>query len=271
VAEAAPFLFESMLIDDCLGRGEGVFGGGVRYRGVLVETYGNITTANSLEAIRCLVYDEKAVSANRMLHILETNFEGYERERRMMLNAPKYGNDNATADAMAATVHTHMASVISSQAERLGLDFCLADMINVDAHIMLGQQVGATPDGRRARAPLTNANSPMVGSDTRGPTALLNSLVKLDLSQMGGQVQYLKFSKDLFNGTRDRLDALLTNYFAQGGNQAMITVVGRGDLEAAMREPEKYPNLYVRVGGFSARFVDLPRATQEDILARTLH
>lgn len=271
MAEAAPFLFESLLIDDCLAQGRGVFGGGARYRGVLVETYGNITTANSLTAIKRLVYDEKVISPEELLQVLEMNFEGHERERLMMLNAPKYGNDNGDADAMAATVHAHMASAISAQAERIGLDFCLADMINVDGHILLGQQVGATPDGRFARAPLTNANSPSVGSDTRGPTALLNSLVKLDLSEMGGQVQYLKFSRELFNGARDRLDALLKNYFAQGGNQAMITVVARGDLEAAMREPEKYRHLTVRVGGFSARFVDLPRATQEDILARTLH
>jgi pyruvate-formate lyase len=147
----------------------------------------------------------------------------------------------------------------------------LADLVNVDGNITLGQQVGATPDGRRAGTPLTNANNPTTGADTRGPTALLSSMVKLKPTNIGGQVQHMKFGREMFSAHRDRLEALLKGYFTNGGPQAMITAVGRGDLESAMREPEKYRHLIVRVGGFSARFVDLPRSTQEDILARTLH
>ena len=131
--------------------------------------------------------------------------------------------------------------------------------------------MGATPNGRRAGAPRTNANNPTTGADQRGPTVLLNSMPKLKPTDTGGRVQHMKFSREMFVTDPNRLEVLLWGYFAAGDPQVMITMVGSGDLEAVLREPEKYRHLIVRVGGFSARFVDLPRSTQEDILARTLH
>lgn len=87
----------------------------------------------------------------------------------------------------------------------------------------------------------------------------------------GGQVQNLKLSRSMFMEHREKLKALLNTYFENGGYQIMITVVNKGDLENAMKEPEKYPNLVVRVGGFSAKFITLSRDVQEDIIARTLN
>ena len=81
----------------------------------------------------------------------------------------------------------------------------------------------------------------------------------------------MKFSKSTFREQRVKVEELLNTYFANGGAQAMLTVVGRGEMEAALREPEKYPNLIVRVGGFSARFVELTPEIQRDLLARTLY
>jgi len=138
------------------------------------------------------------------------------------------------------------------------------------AYIQQGRYVAATPDGRLAWTPLTNANSPSAGSDRKGLTALLNSLVKLVPIGTAGQVQYLKLNRELFTTGRPQLEALLRTYFAQGGFHAMVTVVSRDDLENAVREPDKYQNLIVRVGGFSARFVTLAPELQQDIIARML-
>ena len=100
---------------------------------------------------------------------------------------------------------------------------------------------------------------------------MLNSVLKPSTHVHAGAVQNLKFSRDLFANNRPELEALLGTYFEKGGQQAMITVVSRGDLEDALRHPENYRHLFVRVGGFSARFVDLPHDVQLEILQRTLY
>ncbi|NUM68298.1 hypothetical protein HUU39_24015 [candidate division KSB1 bacterium] len=105
----------------------------------------------------------------------------------------------------------------------------------------------------------------------RPATAFLNSIVKPRPSIHAGAVQNMKFSRELFANGRTKLRALLDTYFAKGGAQAMITVVNRKELEAALLEPEKYQHLFVRVGGFSARFVELARDVQLEILSRTLY
>ncbi|MEI6108271.1 MAG: glycine radical domain-containing protein, partial [Opitutae bacterium] len=119
--------------------------------------------------------------------------------------------------------------------------------------------------------PMANGNNPTPGADISGATAFLNSLVRLDSSIHAGAVQNMKFTKDWFGPMRPKFDALLRAYFSSGGTQAMITVVSRDDLEAAMREPQKWGHLMVRVGGFSIHFVELPHDAQLDLLARTLH
>jgi pyruvate-formate lyase len=102
-------------------------------------------------------------------------------------------------------------------------------------------------------------------------TAFLNSISRLNPSVHAGYVQNMKFSRRMFTTERAKLEALLATYFARGGAQAMITVLDRGDLEAAMKEPEKYGNLIVRIGGYSHRFVELPRDVQRDVANRTLY
>lgn len=106
--------------------------------------------------------------------------------------------------------------------------------------------------------------------DKNGITAMLNSLVKLKTNKHAGSVQNLKFSKEMFTKLLDKTKGLLSAYFLNGGSQAMITVVNRGDLENALIEPEKCQNLMVRVGGFSARFVELSKPIQQELISRTL-
>jgi pyruvate-formate lyase len=270
-AREAPFLLLSMLYDDCLERGEGLFDGGVRYLGGTLETYGNTNAADSLTAIEDLVYDRKLLTPGQLLDVLAADFEGYDRERRLLLDTPKYGNDDDRADAMLCRVHEHACTVTREQAERVGLHSYLVVVINNAANTLLGKWTAASADGRRARTPMNNGNAPSSGNDRKGMTAMLNSLVKPSSSIHAGAVQNMKFSPDLFRTRRAELKTLLETYFANGGAQAMITVVSRGDLERAMERPEDYGHLFVRVGGFSARFVDLGRDVQLEILQRTLY
>ena len=269
--EAAAFLFASMLYDDCIARGKSLVGGGVRIKGGIIETYGMVNAADSLTAIQSLVYDRQIMTLQQMVAVLDADFKGYEHEYRLMRLVPKYGNDDAAADAMLCAVSQHVAAHTRLQAERIGLDYFLIVNINNHMNVGLGAQTGASAEGRRSMAPLANGNTPTAGNDTQGVTAFLNSIVKPDASLHAGYAHNMKFSKSIFKVQRSKVQALLATYFASGGTQAMLTVVGRGEMEAALREPEKYQNLIVRVGGFSARFVELTPAIQRDLIARTLY
>jgi pyruvate-formate lyase len=270
-AEQAAFLFTSMLYDDCIERGKSLMGGGIRFRGGLIETYGMVNTADSLTAIKTLVYDRKLMTLERLIAALDADFVGYEREQRLMRLAPKFGNDDPEADDMLCRVSEHVASHTMKQAEHVGLDYFLIVNINNWMNVSLGMQTLASAEGRHACKPLANGNTPTAGNDTQGVTAFLNSLVKPDANIHAGYTQNMKFSKTLFRDELPKVEALLDTYFDNGGAQAMITVVGRGDLENALKEPDKYRNLIVRVGGFSARFVELMPEIQQDLLARTLY
>jgi pyruvate-formate lyase len=187
------------------------------------------------------------------------------------VSAPKYGNDDPAVDGLVRAVSDHVAGYTRAQAERVGLDYYLVVNINNYANVSLGKLCAASADGRPNGAPLANGNTPTAGNDRKGVTALINSIAPLDASCHAGYTQNMKFSPAWFHKDRAKLEAVLDTYWAAGGTQAMITCVGRGDLEAAIREPEKHSNLIVRVGGFSARFVELAPDVQADLLNRTLY
>jgi pyruvate-formate lyase len=188
-----------------------------------------------------------------------------------LLDAPKYGNDDEGADAMLCAVSDHVCRYCMEKARGMGYGYFLAVNINNFGSVHEGKRAAASADGRGKGEPLANGSTPTAGRDINGVTAFLNSISKPDPSCHAGYVHNMKFSRRMFREDRKRLEALMDAYFQSGGTQAMITVVDRGDLENAMREPERYANLIVRVGGFSARFVELERDVQLDILNRTLY
>ena len=139
-------------------------------------------------------------------------------------------------------------------------------MVNNKQNTILGRWVGASADGRKAGREMANANTPAGGNDKKGITALINSIVKPSHAIHAGAVQNMRFGSDFFANDRAKFELILDNYFKKGGPQAMITVINRGDLEKAIVEPEKYKDTFVRIGGFSARFIDLPRDVQLEII-----
>jgi pyruvate-formate lyase len=273
VGQECSLLFLSMLYDDCIERGRAMFDGGCRHLGGTLEFYGVTNTADSLTALRQLVYESRSLAAADVLEALQANFSGLHAALgRLLREAPKFGNDDARADDTAVAVPELICRSTMAMAPRVGLDSYLLVNINNSCNTVLGKQTAASPDGRPAFTSMANANNPSPGMDRSGVTAFFNSMLKMRSDIHAGLVQNMKFGPEMFrDDQRSNLTALLDTYWAQGGTQAMITVVGRGELEAALREPEKYANLIVRVGGFSARFVELPREVQMEILARTLN
>ncbi|MGM9668335.1 MAG: pyruvate formate lyase family protein [Faecousia sp.] len=270
-AKVGAYLYITMLMDDCLERNKSLLGGGVKYLGGTLETYGNINTANSLYAIKDVVYDRKLMSAQTLMDAIRANFEGYDAQRRLLLEAEKYGNDQDGVDSLAMELHEYICSTVRDLKKITNLHSYLVVIINNEANTVLGRFTWASADGRKAGEPMANANNPAGGTDKNGITAMLNSLVKLRTDLHAGAVQNMAFSRDLFVGNRRIAKAVLETYFQNGGQQAMINVLNRGDLEDAMIHPERHQNLMVRVGGFSARFVTLSPDVQREIASRTLY
>lgn len=270
-AAQAPFLMMSLLYDGCVESGKGMLEGGIPYLGATLESYGNINTVDSLAAIREVVFEQKKMTPQRLLEALRADFVGYEHERKLLLDAPKYGNDDPYVDELARDLHDFEARTIRDQADRIGMHSFLMVIINNSANTYLGQWTGASADGRRARTFMANANNPVGGMDTHGVTAMLNSLLSIPPEHHAGVVQNMKFNRDLFEKAPEKARALIEAYFDKGGTQAMITVLGRRDLENALAAPDQHQGLLVRVGGFSARFIHLEPAVQQEVLSRTQH
>ena len=271
MARSVCFLFSSLLTDDCIERGLPLLDGGVRYLGGTCETYGNINTSDSLQAVRELVFEKRKYTLTQLRDAMLANFEGFERMRRDCLECAKYGNDLDSADGMADELYRFVAGGIRERGISRGMQYYLIVISNNQLNSDWGLTTGASPDGRLGGMYLNPANNPQGGANRCGPTAMLNSLARFDAKYHGGSVQNIKFSPGLFNGNRPAIKALFKTYFEKGGCHLMVTIVDRGQLEDAMVHPEKYPDLLVRVSGFSAVFVELPRNVQEELLSRVLY
>lgn len=265
----AAFLFTSLLYVRCLKVGKPILDGGVQYLGGTLEIYGVTNASDSLLAIKELVFERKEISPANLKARLECNFDGYDRERNRLLNVPKYGNDLSQADEIYLKLHRYVCATTQSMAARFGLHSYLVVNINNSANTILGRKTAASADGRLAFTSMANGNAATPGMDKSGITAYLNSIARPEAELHAGYVQNLKFMPELFNDHFDKARALIKSYFKMGGTQLMINVVNNADLRRAMEHPEEFPNLIVRVGGFSARFIDLDRDVQLEILSRT--
>ncbi len=261
----------SLLYDDCIERGRPLLDGGVRYRGGTLESFGNSSAADALLAVNKTVFEQRLLTADELLACLADDFVGHERERAMLERLPAYGNDHAQADAMALWVNEVVCRAAMRSGARAGLDSFLVVLVNNGDSVLFGKRTAASADGRRRSEPVSNGNQPSAGRDRCGLTALLSSMAKLNPSLHAGATHNCKLSRRMFDGHRAEADALVRTYFARGGTQLMVTVTDRRELERALEQPEHYANLIVRVGGYSERFVNLPRDIQLEVVRRTLY
>ncbi len=268
-----PFL--SAFTQDCIGKAKDINDGGAEFRRFHgIGCVGLANVADSLAAMKKLVFEEKKIKFDELVKVLEADFAGNEHVRHMLLNnAPKYGNDDPYVDTIAAWVVDLFTSECLKYRTADGGRF-VANMATNIQNIPCGAEVKATPDGRRAFTPLADAASPNSGRDVKGPTAFIASVSVPDYTKtVGGTVINMKFDPEFFAGERGA-DIFLgfTRKFVSGGiHELQFNFTGNEMLQAARKDPEKYAGLVVRVSGFSAYFTRLEGKVQDDIIKRRTH
>ena len=267
----APFL--SLLVDDCIENGADYHAGGARYNSTYIQGVGLGTMADSLAAIKCRVFDERDRTMDELLAALSSDFDGADALRQALVNkTPKYGNDDEYADDVMKRVFEAYFAAIDGRPNTKGGQYRI-NLLPTTVHVYFGSVVGATPDGRRAGAPVSEGISPVQGADRNGPTAALRSAAKMDHLRTGGTLLNQKLTPKLLaqQGALEKFVKLVRGYFALDGHHVQYNVVDAATLRAAQREPEKYRDLIVRVAGYSDYFCDLGKALQDEIIARTAH
>lgn len=268
--------FCSGLINDCISKGMDGRKGGVRYPQFLTHISDRClqNVADSLTAIRKVVLEDKKITIDEMLDAVKSNFEGKEGEkiRRLLQAAPKYGNDDDYADEMFGELSEWMQKRISQETNPLGSRMWQGRS-GATAHWSLGKVTGALPDGRKAGEPLADGFlSPSQGVDTNGPTAVFNSATKANHHINSFAALFnMKFDSNAFDNRKKMVKYanLIETFFERGGFHIQVNILDKKTLLAAQENPEQYRNLLVRVAGFSAYFVNLPKALQDDIISRT--
>ena len=255
----------------CLEKGKPHDAGGPIYNFGVVETAGVSAVADSMMAIKKLVFDEKVISKKTLMDALSSNFVGYEKERQMLLyDSPKFGNDVKEVDDMAIRVLNSFWGEIRKYKSIRG-DVYLGACSLLESGIVVGKWTGALPDGRFDGEPLGNSIGPRPGADKKGLTAMLNSVAKLPLEMgVGGTtLNVLLPTRDLSTKAyKDAVVALMQVYLSSGGQMAQITTANIEDLKDAKIHPERHANLFVRIGGFSIQFIQLGPETQDEVISR---
>jgi formate C-acetyltransferase len=267
LAECFPSGYRSLLGYDTVERGVDVRAGGYRYSEGLADILGLTNLADSLAAIRELVYERQELTLGEFVAILDANWEGHEALRQRCLREfPKFGNQDPAHDAFVAEIHRVVLDELESRGYSL-------DVVGWTGHLDWGRQTLASADGRRAHEPLADSCGAGQGRDLRGPTAVCASAAVLPHERAAGVLALtLRFTSPRDRAAfEDSLVSLVRTYFQLGGQQLQINVVDNQVLRDAQAHPERYESLVVRVGGFSAYWNHLSPDMQEAIISRTEH
>jgi len=273
-AEIVPRPYLSMLVDGCMEKGKDLSKGGAKYNlGPVLTGIGVADSANSLAVIKRLVFEEEKYTLEEISQALAVNWEGYEELRQAALACPKYGNDNDYVDVIAVEITDFYHQEVRSYKDYFGSPFNSAFM-GISNYIPAGSVIGATPDGRKAKSPLTEGVSPHAGTDLTSPTAAMRSVAKINHDiHSGGTLMNVKFAPELLKSERNlkNLAAIIRAYFALGAFHVQFNVISTETLRKAQERPEEYKDLLVRVAGYSTQFVNLSREAQDAIIERTTY
>ena len=273
--EIVPSPFLSSVIDDCIEKGVDVTNGGAHYNLSGIQAIQPANIADSLAAIKTLVYDLKHVTSTGLLDALRQDFSHDEILRQRLLHkAPKYGNDVEWVDEIGHKWVKYFADRLKEYTNRRGGPYHTG-LYTVSAHVPMGQNVGATSDGRHARKPLADGGmSAVYGRDTAGPTALLRSVSRVD-SSLGsnGTLLNMKFSPRLFDSEEGicKFSSMLRAFVRLKISHVQFNVLSDEDLKAAVQNPEEFRSLTVRVAGYTTYFIELAADLQQEIIARTTY
>jgi len=268
-----PVPFLSLIIDDCVARGIDYVAGGARYNTSYIQGVGLGSITDSLTALRIHVFEKKDVDIEQLLDAMKANFEGHEELRyRLLYETPKFGNDDDVADEQAVQVFERFFAAVDGKPNTRG-GVHRINLLPTTSHVYFGSVMGAMPDGRQARLPLSEGISPVQGADVHGPTAVVKSVAKIDHLRTGGTLLNQKFSPDFFADETAvaKVAALVRAYFRLDGHHIQFNVVSAETLRKAQETPESYRDLIVRVAGYSDYFNDLGKDLQDEIIRRTEH
>ena len=266
-----PIPVASATMDGCMEKGRDITAGGAKYNATGGATLGVGTLADSLAAIKYMVYDKKLCSARELYDAVLANWEGHELLRQRVINeVPHYGNGDAYADELAAWAIDLFTGRLNSCVSARGGH--RAGVYSAGAHMMQGYETHATPNGRKSGEPVSDGASPSQGADKCGPTGVARSIIALHPYNFGNGLQFcMKFHPTTLagHGGTEKLRQFVLAFFEQGGMQIQYNVVDSDTLKKAQAAPEEYRDLVIRVAGFSAYFVELYRDLQNDLIRRT--
>lgn len=269
----SPFL--SSVIDNCLSSGTDVTAGGAKYNLSGIQAIQVANVADSLAVLKQILFDNNETGKERFLNALLNNFRDEEPLRQTCINkVPKFGNDIAWVDNTGSRFIEYFAGKLKGLKNFRGGRYHVG-LYTVSAHVPMGANVGATPDGRLARTPLADGGlSPMYGRDIAGPTAVLNSLSKIPSHlASNGTLLNMKFLPSFFTKAEDRakFSSMLRSFISLPIHHVQFNVVKNEDLVKAKADPESYRDLTIRVAGYTAYFVELAGDLQDEIIKRTTH
>ncbi len=278
--------YVSALVNDCIARGKTMKQGGAIYDYCGPLYVGVANVGNSMAAIKKVVFEDKAITTEQLMHALKTNYSDISTKptgpqiQKMMLDAPKYGNDDDYVDDIMVDYFRYICEETAKyKTTRYGRGpiggTWQPSTSSVSGNVPFGEVVGATPDGRLAGEPLSDTSSPMHGTDTKGLTASLKSVGKLPTVLVsGGQLLNVKVMPSSMQPGLPvkKLMQVVRTYFSDfKGMHIQLNCVSAKTLRKAQEKPTEYKDLMVRVAGYSALFTPLDKALQDDIIERTEH
>ena len=272
--EMVPRPFLSSCIEHCMESGRDLSQGGAKYNiGPVITGIGLAAVANSLAAVKKLVFQDKVCTMDTLVKALRANWEGFEDLQQQAKDCPKYGNDDDFVDDIAIEIANHFYREIHQYKDIFGSPFLTAFM-GISNYIPMGRVLGATPDGRRHGEPSSEGVSPFVGTDKSTPLAAMRSTAKLNQEiHSGGTLLNLRLNPELVATKRGQanLGAMVQTLFSLGAFHVQFNCISSETLRDAQAHPENYKDLLVRVAGYSTQFVNLSKSMQDAIIARTEH
>jgi formate C-acetyltransferase len=269
--QITPLPFVSLFLDDCLERGRDVTDGGGHYNTTGLVGVGTATCADSLCALKSLVFDQKKLSLAEYRSMLARNYEGDEVMRQYIINrVPKFGNDDEEVDKLAVRVTNFYFDNVEKYRNYRGGAFWPA-LYSVSAQIGLGNYTAATPDGRLRSEPISDGLTPMYGLDLHGPVAGLKSVARVQQGRaLSGVIINQRLTQSLFASRegREKMAQLLRFFVEKGSFHWQFNIIDNETLRKAQERPDEYRSLVVRVAGYSAIFVELSLKAQNSIIAR---
>ena len=275
--EIKPLPYLSMFYADCVASGKDVTEGGAKYNGTGPQASGMATCADSLASIKQLIFDEKRCTGAELLDAVKNNWKGYEK-LYAYVNSSKvhhYGNDDDYADELFKYMFECYCRHISGRKNPRGGIFS-PGVYSVNANVAMGMNTNASVDGRKKGEAISDNMGPVhtdcCSHDINGPTAVVNSLAKVDHSlATNGTLMNLKFPQESVAGIegRDNLVSFIDEYIAKKPMHVQFNIMSSATMRAAQKKPEDYKDMLVRVAGYSAYFVELGKPLQKDLIQRT--